>query len=96
MCCDGIYQDYTIWTQHSEVDKKTKSDVTRHEIDEDMHDRLEDLIYDIGESSFTKTCIYDTLCSDKDVLLYKGCTSFTRFSTVLKKFNVKEKKWLDG
>lgn len=54
-----------------------------------MNDRLEDEIRDIGEYSFRKSHIYDTLYSGKDEPLYKGCTSFTRLSMVLKLFNLK-------
>ena len=59
--------------------------------DEYMDDLLEDMFCDVGEFSFNNDNIYDTLCSDKDTPLYKGCTSFTQLSTVLKLFNVKEK-----
>lgn len=64
---------------HSEVGKKRNKVSQVHEVDdgEDMDDRLEDMFSDIGESSFRKAHIYDTLCSDKDTPLYKGCTSFT-------------------
>lgn len=62
-----------------------------HEVDEDMDDRLEDKIFGIGDSSYMKAHIYDTLCSDKDVPLYKGCTSFTRLYVLLKLFNLKAK-----
>lgn len=51
-----------------------------HEVDEDTDDRLEDMIYDIGESSFMKAPIYDTLRSKKNLDLYKGCTSFAQVS----------------
>ncbi|XP_050908133.1 uncharacterized protein LOC127121730 [Lathyrus oleraceus] len=60
------------------------------EDDEDMYDRLEDMICDIGESSYTKAHIYDTLCIYEDVPLYKRCTSFTRLFALLKLFNLKE------
>lgn len=40
-----------------------------HEVDKDMDYRLEDMIYDIGESYFRSVHIYDTLCSDKDTPL---------------------------
>lgn len=60
----------------------------RHEVDEDMDGRLEDMINDIGESSFRKAHIYDTLWSDKDAPLYKGCTCFTQLSLMLKLFNL--------
>lgn len=45
--------------------------------DDDMDDRLEDMIHDIGESSYINAHIYETLCIEKDVPLYKGCTNFT-------------------
>lgn len=39
------------------------------EDDEHMDDRLEDIIRGIGESSYMKVCIYETLFSYKDVPL---------------------------
>lgn len=61
-----------------------------------MDDRLEDMVREIGESSSRKAHINDTLYSDTDMLLYKGCTNFTRLSVVLKLFNLKEKSgWTD-
>ena len=93
LCCDGICQNYIIWTWHGEVDKEESRASQSQRVDEDeyMEDQLEDMFCDIGESSFKNAHIYDTLCSDKDTPLYKGCTSFTQLSTVLKLFNVKEK-----
>ncbi|CAK8573507.1 unnamed protein product [Lathyrus sativus] len=90
LCCDGICQNYTILTWHGEVEK---SETGSHKVDEDeyMDDQLEDMSRDIGESSFMKAHIYDTLCRDKDTHSYKRCTSFTRLSTKLKLFNLKEK-----
>lgn len=51
------------------MDENQNATLKRHEVDEDMDDRLEDMICDIGEDYFRKTYIYDTLCSDKDVPL---------------------------
>lgn len=65
-----------------------------HEVDEDIDDRLEEMIHDIEESSFIKAYIYDTLYSDMDVPLYKGCTSFTRLPMLLKIFNLNAKRGL--
>lgn len=62
-----------------------------HEVDQDMDDQLEDMICDIQESSFMKARIYDTLCNDQDVPLYKECTGFTQLYVLLKLFNLKEK-----
>lgn len=54
------------------------------------------MFHDIRESSFRKTHIYDTICSDKGTPLYKGCKIFTRLSVVLKLFNLKAKNgWSD-
>lgn len=50
----------------------------KDEIDVDMDDRPKDMILDIGEYYFRKACVYDTLCSDKNDLLYKGCINFTQ------------------
>lgn len=54
LCCDGISQHYTIWTWHGKWDKRKIVMSHRHEVDEDMDDWLEDMIYDIGEDSFRK------------------------------------------
>lgn len=86
--------NYTTSTRHGEMGKNLNVMSQMHKFDEDMDDRLEDMIRDIGESSFMKTHIYDTLCSDKDAPLYKGCISFTRLFALLKLFNMKEK--MDG
>jgi ssDNA-binding Zn-finger/Zn-ribbon topoisomerase 1 len=61
-----------------------------------MDDRLEDMMRDIGEDSFKRAHVYDTLCSDKDKPLYPGCTNFTRLSAVLKLINLKANNgWSD-
>lgn len=52
LCFDGICQNYTTWMWHWEVDKNWKATSKMHEFDEDMDDQLEDMIHDIGESSF--------------------------------------------
>lgn len=96
LCCDGICQNYIIWTWHGEVDKKQNTSSQRHAVDVDMYDWLKYMIYDIGDFSFRKSHIYDILCSDKDVSLYNRYISFTRFYVVLKLFNLKAKNgWTD-
>ena len=83
---------------HGEVDKEQNraSQIQRVDEDEYTKDQLEDIFCDIGESSFKNAHIYDTICSDKDTLLYKGCTYFTLLSMVLKLFNLKAKNgWSD-
>lgn len=94
LCCDGICRNYTIWMWHCEVDKNIIATSQTHEVDVNMDDQLEDVIFNIEEYSFRKAYIYDTLCSDKDASLYKGCMNFTRLSVVLKLFNLKAK--VDG
>ncbi|CAK8564932.1 unnamed protein product [Lathyrus sativus] len=98
LCCDGVYQNYTICTWHGEVEKNQNLASQSNEVNEEeyMDDCLEDMFCDIGKSSFKKAHIYDDLCSDKDTPLYKGCTSFTRLSAVLKLFNPKANNgWSD-
>ncbi|XP_058749838.1 uncharacterized protein LOC131622822 [Vicia villosa] len=61
-----------------------------------MDDRLEDMMRDIGQYSFKREHVYDTLCNGKDKPLYPGCTNFTRLSAVLKLFNLKANNgWTD-
>ncbi|XP_058784347.1 uncharacterized protein LOC131659130 [Vicia villosa] len=54
-----------------------------------MDDRLEDMMRDIGQDSFKRAHVYDSLYNDKDTPLYPGCTNFTRLSAVLKLFYLK-------
>ncbi|GAU38745.1 hypothetical protein TSUD_158760 [Trifolium subterraneum] len=95
LICDWICQTYTQWIRHGEV-VATPSVSQRENVSVDMDDRLEDMMRDIGEDSFKRAHVYDTLCSDKDKPLYPGCTNFTRLSAVLKLFNLKAKNgWTD-
>ncbi|CAJ2679429.1 unnamed protein product [Trifolium pratense] len=95
LICNGICQNYTKWIWHGE--EVTKRNVSQSEnVSLDMDDRLEDMKRDIGEDSFKRAHVHDTLCSDKDTPLYPGCTNFTRLSAVLKLFNMKAKNgWTD-
>ena len=43
---------------HGEVDKNQTVNSQIHEVYVDMNDQLEDIIYDIGKSSFRKTILY--------------------------------------
>ncbi|XP_045816279.1 uncharacterized protein LOC123909482, partial [Trifolium pratense] len=95
LICDGICQNYTQWIWHGEV-VATPSVSHRESGSVDIDDRLEDMMRDIGEDSFKRAHVYETLCSDKDEPLYPGCTNFTRLSAVLKLFNLKAKNgWTD-
>ncbi|XP_057422588.1 uncharacterized protein LOC130716624 [Lotus japonicus] len=90
----GICQNYTQWIWHGEV--VTPSVSQREKVCVDMDDWLEDMIHDIGEESFKRAHVYDTLCKDKEEPLYPGCTNFTRLSAVLRLFNLKAKNgWSD-
>ncbi|XP_057453002.1 uncharacterized protein LOC130744857 [Lotus japonicus] len=90
----GICQNYTRWIWHGEV--VTPSVSQREKVCVDTDDRLEDMIHDIGEESFKRAHVYDTLCKDKEEPLYPGCTNFTRLSAVLRLFNLKAKNgWSD-
>ena len=95
LICVGICQSYTKWIWHGEV--VAKSNVSqRDDVSVEMDDRLEDMMPDIGQDSFKRAYAYDTLCSDKDKLLYSECTNFTRLSAVLKLFNLKANNgWTD-
>ena len=81
---------------HGEVDNNLNAMSQMDEDDEDMDDRLEDMICDIGESSYMKAHIYDTLRINKDVPLYKRCTGFTRLYALVKLFNLKAKGGWSG
>ena len=44
----------------------------RVEVYEDMGDQLEDMTNDIGENSFSRVHVYDTLHKDKEEPLFLG------------------------
>lgn len=68
----------------------------RVEDDEFINDTLEDMIRDIGVDTFKKAHVDDTLQRDMEESLYPKCNFFTRLSTVLKLFNIKERcGWTD-
>lgn len=60
----------------------------RDKVDVDINDQLEDMIRDNEEDYFRKYRVYDMLCSDKEELLYKGCSQFTQFSVFLRLFKM--------
>lgn len=84
----GILPSYTKWIWHGE--STDNPSVYRSEnVDEDMNDRMEDMIRDIGPESFKRAHEYDALCKDKDQPLYVGCKKYTRLSASLKLINLK-------
>ncbi|CAK8574884.1 unnamed protein product [Lathyrus sativus] len=48
LCYDEICQNYTTWMWHGEVDNNRNATPQMNEGDDDMDDRLEDKIHDIG------------------------------------------------
>jgi len=47
------------------------------------------MIQDIGQDSFQQAHMCDSLKDEYETPFYPGCSSFTRFSTILKLFNIK-------
>nr|XP_004491836.1 uncharacterized protein LOC101491198 [Cicer arietinum] len=85
LICYGICQTYTKWIWHG--DSLNMTNVSeREEVREDMDNRLENMILDIGQESFQRAHVFDSLCNDKEEALYPGCT---RLSAVLRLFNLK-------
>ncbi|XP_047150699.1 uncharacterized protein LOC124822706 [Vigna umbellata] len=97
--CDGFLKSYTKWTWHGElIDMPSVSDsqVEAEQVDLEMSDRLEDMIHGVEPDSFQHAHLYDNLCTDAKKPLYPECTKYTRFSVVLKLFNVKARNgWID-
>lgn len=58
LCWYGICQYYTIWTRHGDGEV-TKIRVASHsdEVNVDMNDRLEDIIFDIREEAFRRAYV---------------------------------------
>lgn len=44
----------------------------REEVREDMDNRLEDMFLDIGQEFFQRAHVFDSLCNDKEDVLYPG------------------------
>ncbi|XP_050909588.1 uncharacterized protein LOC127123413 [Lathyrus oleraceus] len=92
---NGICQNYTKWIWHGELSDAPKAS-PKEEFDVEMGDRLEDMIRDIGQGSFQRANIHDTLCNDSKIPLYPNCKNFTRLSAVLRLFNLKAiNSWTD-
>ena len=89
--CDSFLKSCTRWTWHGELIDMPSVDVSEEEeeVDLEMGDRLEEMIRDVGYDSFQRANVYKNLCNDAEKPLYAECTKYTRFSTVLKLFNVK-------
>ncbi|XP_058755972.1 uncharacterized protein LOC131629194 [Vicia villosa] len=91
----GICKNYTTWTWHGELLDPPKG-FKKQKVDVEMGDQLEEMIRDIGQDSFQRAYVYDTLCSDKEIPLYPGCKNFTRLSAILRLFNLKAiNNWTD-
>ena len=90
LICHEIISNYTKWTWHGElwdipIFYRTEA------VDEDIKDRIEEMIRDLGQDYFQQACapLYDKIESDSKKPLYSGCTTFTRLSTMLAFVNIK-------
>jgi len=74
LICHEIVPNYTKWIWHGELPTicRTKP------IDEDIGDRIEDMICDLGQDCFYQAHapLYEKIESDSKKPLYEGCTSF--------------------
>ncbi|XP_025980464.1 uncharacterized protein [Glycine max] len=97
LICYGIILNYTKWIWHGEsvdIPIVSQSQV----VDEDNGERIEEMIYDLGQETFEQVHapLYDTIERDSNTPLYEGCTSFTRLSAVLALVNLKARfGWSD-
>ena len=85
LLCDGIKNNYTTRIWHGEL-TDMQSGSQSESFDVEMGDRLEDIIYDLGQESFQQAHahMYDTLKANSKKPLYMGCNnSLTLLSMVL-------------
>ena len=67
-------------------------------VDEDIEDRIEEMIHDLGQEGFRQAHapLYEQLQVDSKKPLYLGCTSFTWLSVMLDLVNLKARlSWSD-
>jgi len=95
--CDGFFKNYTTWTWHGEVlNLPNVSETKSQHSNTYSEDCMEDMIPDVGEDSFHRAHMYDSLKDDSVTELYPGCSSFSRLSAVLRLFNIKARNgWTD-
>ena len=90
LICDRIILNYTKWIWHGEL--PFRPTVARTElVDEDIGDRIEDMIHNLGQHSFQQAhaALYEKIEKDSKTPLYLRCTAFTRLSAVLVLVNLK-------
>ena len=84
LICDGICPTYTRWIWHGELSEmpSTPGNVGVHE---EVGDRIEDMLRDLGQEGFRQTHApyFEKLDNDSKKPLYVGCTKYTRLSGVL-------------
>src|SRR4051812_46247927 len=99
----GIDKSYTCWNFHGE---KSNGNVesrynTTYASNDDCtytydYDRVEEIAKALEEDLEDCPKMFERLVSDAEKMLYEGCTKFTRFSVVLKLYNLKaENGWSD-
>ncbi|XP_003554943.1 uncharacterized protein [Glycine max] len=97
LICDGICPTYTRWIWHGELSEmsSTPANVGVHE---EVGDRIEDMLRDLGQEGFRQTHApyFEKLDNDSKKPLYVGCTKYTRLSGVLALVNLKARfGWSD-
>lgn len=103
LVCNGINRSYTCWTWHSETrdefndlgsnERYDTNDANTNTYDDDF---LEEIAKVVKEDLQDCPEMFTKLENDAKEPLYSGCTKFTRFSTILKLYNLKESNgWSD-
>ncbi|CAA0835103.1 Unknown protein [Striga hermonthica] len=88
--CNGFNKGYTKWIWHGEFEMPSRP--KNEEVDEDMYDRVEKMINDIGAEVFEQVYtsgVCETLSTNAEKPLYKDCENFSRLSAVLKLITLK-------
>jgi len=94
---DGISPSYTKWIWHGELPQMSSIPPTAT-VDEQVGDRIEDMLHDLGQEGFrqAQAPYYEKLDTDSKKPLYMGCTKYTRLSGVLALVNLKARfGWSD-
>ncbi|XP_062085629.1 uncharacterized protein LOC133791727 [Humulus lupulus] len=93
---NGIDRSYKIWYSHGEKppnipDPPSRISKVRRNRDEVNWDSLDEMIDDAHYGSTVNPNKFKTLLSDAEKPIYPDCKRFTKLSTLLRLFNLKEK-----